>query len=36
MMDATDLAELVITVLGLSNSASVAELVVNCRNDITM
>jgi NADP-dependent 3-hydroxy acid dehydrogenase YdfG len=35
-MDATDLAELVITVLGLSNSASVAELVVNCRNDITM
>jgi NADP-dependent 3-hydroxy acid dehydrogenase YdfG len=36
MMDATDLAELVVTVLGLSNSASVAELVVNCRNDITM
>jgi NADP-dependent 3-hydroxy acid dehydrogenase YdfG len=36
MMDPTDLAELVVTVLGLSNSASVAELVVNCRNDITM
>ena len=36
MMDAADLAQLVTTVMGLSNSASVAELVVNCRNDVTM
>lgn len=33
MMDPADIAELVVTVLALSNSASVAELVVNCRND---
>lgn len=36
MMEAADLAELVATVLRLSNSASVAELVVNCRNDPMM
>ena len=34
MMNPADIAELVVTVLALSNSASVAELVVNCRNDI--
>ena len=34
MMEPEDIAELVATVLALSNSASVAELVVNCRNDV--
>ena len=36
MMEPGDIAALAVTVMGLSNSASVAELVVNCRNDITM
>ncbi len=36
MMDPRDIAELVLTVLALSNKASVAELVVNCRDDMTM
>ena len=36
MMEPGDLAELVRTVMALSNSASVAELIVNCRNDVTM
>lgn len=31
MIDASDLAELAVTVLALPNSASVAELVVNCK-----
>lgn len=31
-----DLAELVVTVLSLSNTASVAELVINCRDDVMM
>jgi NADP-dependent 3-hydroxy acid dehydrogenase YdfG len=31
-----DIAELVVTVMGLSNNASVAELTVNCRNDLSM
>ncbi|MCH9672434.1 MAG: SDR family NAD(P)-dependent oxidoreductase [Gammaproteobacteria bacterium] len=31
-----DIAELVLTVMGLSNKASVAELIVNCRNDVSM
>ncbi|MEM7315359.1 MAG: SDR family NAD(P)-dependent oxidoreductase, partial [Planctomycetota bacterium] len=36
MMAPEDLAELVRTVMTLSNSASVAELIVNSRNDVTM
>lgn len=36
MMEPADLAALVVTVIGLSNTASVAELIVNCRNDVTM
>jgi len=36
MMEPADIGALVLTVMSLSNSASVAELVVNCRNDITM
>jgi len=36
MMEPGDLAELVATVLALSNSASVAELIVNCRYEATM
>lgn len=31
-----DLAELVLTVLSLSNTASIAELVINCRDDVMM
>jgi len=31
-----DIAEVVLTVLGLSNTASIAELVINCRDDVTM
>ena len=34
MTSAEDLAELVLTVASLSNTASVAELVVNCRADV--
>ena len=34
MISPNDLAELVRTVISLSNSASVAELVVNCRPDV--
>jgi NADP-dependent 3-hydroxy acid dehydrogenase YdfG len=34
MISADDLAELVNTVISLSNTASVAELIVNCRPDI--
>ena len=34
MISAEDLAELVKTVVLLSNTASVAELVVNCRPDV--
>jgi NADP-dependent 3-hydroxy acid dehydrogenase YdfG len=34
MISPTDLAELVKTVISLSNSASVAELIVNCKPDI--
>lgn len=34
MISAEDLAELVLTVFCLSNTASVAELVVNCRADV--
>jgi len=31
-----DIAEVVLTVLALSNTASIAELVINCRDDVTM
>jgi hypothetical protein len=31
MTDPADLAELVATVIGLPNTASIAELLVNCR-----
>jgi hypothetical protein len=34
MTSPDDLAELVRTVISLSNTASVAELIVNCRPDI--
>ena len=34
MISPTDLAEIVRTIISLSNTASVAELVVNCRPDI--
>ena len=34
MTSAEDLAELVRTVICLSNTASIAELVVNCRADV--
>ena len=36
MMDPDDIAEIVLTLLALSNRASIAELVVNCRDDVTM
>jgi NADP-dependent 3-hydroxy acid dehydrogenase YdfG len=36
MMAPGDIAEIVLTLLALSNNASVAELVVNCRDDMTM
>ena len=36
MMEPGDIAEVVLTVLGLSNNASIAELVINCRDDVTM
>lgn len=36
MMRPDDIAELALTVMALPNEASVAELVVNCRNDVTM
>lgn len=36
MMAPTDIAEVVLTLLALSNNASVAELVINCRDDVTM
>ncbi len=36
MMAPSDLAEVVLTVLALSNKASIAELVINCRNDVMM
>lgn len=36
MMEPSDIAEVVLTVLALSNKASIAELVVNCRDDVTM
>ena len=36
MMEPGDIADLVLTLMALSNKASVAELVVNCRNDATM
>ena len=36
MMEPEDIGALVVTVMGLSNTASVAELIVNCRNDMTM
>ena len=36
MMEPGDIAEIALTLLALSNNASVAELVVNCRNDVTM
>ena len=35
MIPAGDLAQVVLTVLSLSNSASIAELVINCRDDPT-
>ena len=36
MMAPADIAEVVLTILGLSNNASIAELVINCRDDVTM
>lgn len=36
MMEPSDIAEVVLTVLGLSSNASIAELVINCRDDVTM
>ncbi len=36
MMEPSDIAELAATLIALSNTASVAELIVNCRNDVTL
>jgi NAD(P)-dependent dehydrogenase (short-subunit alcohol dehydrogenase family) len=36
MMEPEDIAELAVTVMSLSNTASVAELIVNCKSDIMM
>jgi NADP-dependent 3-hydroxy acid dehydrogenase YdfG len=36
MMNPGDIAEVVLMLLALSNHASIAELVVNCRDDVTM
>ena len=36
MTEPRDLAEIVATLLGLSNKASIAELIINCRNDVMM
>ncbi len=36
MMAPGDIAEIVVTLLALSNNASIAELVVNCRDDVSM
>ncbi|MEM7406469.1 MAG: SDR family NAD(P)-dependent oxidoreductase [Pseudomonadota bacterium] len=36
MISTADIASLVVCVMGLSNNASVAELIVNCRNDPQM
>lgn len=36
MITPSDIAEIVLTLLALSNNASIAELVVNCRNDVMM
>jgi NADP-dependent 3-hydroxy acid dehydrogenase YdfG len=34
MMAPSDIAEMVLTLIGLSNNASIAELVMNCRDDV--
>lgn len=36
MIEPDDIAEVVLTLLALSNKASIAELVVNCRDDVMM
>ena len=36
MTEPQDLAEVVATLLALSNKASIAELIINCRNDVMM
>ena len=36
MIEPSDLAEVVLTLLALSNKASIAELVINCRDDVMM
>lgn len=36
MMEPGDIAQVVLTLLALSNNASVAELVINCRDDVMM
>ena len=36
MIEPSDIAEVVLTLLALSNKASIAELVINCRNDVMM
>jgi NADP-dependent 3-hydroxy acid dehydrogenase YdfG len=36
MIEPADIAEVVLTLLALSNKASIAELVVNCRDDVMM
>ncbi len=35
MIEPADIAEVVLTLLALSNKASIAELVINCRDDVT-
>ncbi len=34
MMDPADIADVVLMLIGLSNKASIAELIVNCRDDV--
>ena len=36
MMEPGDVAEVVLTILGLSDNTSIAELVIICRDDVTM
>ena len=36
MIKPSDIAELVVTLMGLSNNASIAELVVNCMDGVSM
>jgi NADP-dependent 3-hydroxy acid dehydrogenase YdfG len=36
MIEPSDIAEVVLTLLALTNKASIAEVVINCRNDVMM